>query len=200
LLLSSSYLNSQERLLNRIILAYDRGDFRNVIEIANDGLKDTLTYTVDEEVKIRTYLAFSYVAIGEEGEASLQFEEILNLNPQYDLNPEFVSPKIVSVFKKVKMRRESIYLNLPDVRLIDVTFRTVLLPGWGHHYQGEKRKGKVLMYSYTVSAIGLAVSHIIAIRANDPHIDGTESFFLNSTLIIWGYSFIDILFAHIIEK
>ena len=77
--------------INDVVIAYETGEYSQAVlmgeEIINKlgmDLNDT------EKVNLRTYIAFSYVALGETDKARQNFEYILSINPEYTLNNEFV--------------------------------------------------------------------------------------------------------------
>ncbi|MDO9391466.1 MAG: hypothetical protein Q7U71_06810, partial [bacterium] len=89
--------------LGTVVASYERGYYNEVVANAQKALADTAVYTPSDMVYLRTYLAFSLVALGDDDQAAVVFKAILVSKPKLELNPEFVSPKIISVFKRAQL-------------------------------------------------------------------------------------------------
>lgn len=62
--------------------------------------------TVPQEIGIHNYLAYAYVALDEPGMALESFKRALVLQPDMELSPITIGPKILEVFKKAKQEME----------------------------------------------------------------------------------------------
>jgi len=207
--------------LGAVVASYERGYYGEVVSTAQKALSDTMAYTPSDLVYLRTYLAFSLVALGNDDQAVETFKAILGAKPKLELNPEFVSPKIISVFKRAQL--ESVQSQgqsgVPAGMIFDrgkpkklpCLWRTALWPGWGQSYRGEAKKGKILKRSALGIAAGLGVlllgtyqSHQNYLNATDPDaIESkygtynswykTQNFGINLAVSFWFYSGLDIL-------
>lgn len=205
---------AQERL-NKAILIYDEGNFQEASNILEEIIEDTII-TRDEEISARTYLAFSYVARGKRMEAKKQFIKILKLNEDFSLNPEFVSPKIIKVFKEAeKMTKKPdtekiIKMKIKPPSTAQCLVKSSLLPGWGQVSRGEKKKGNFLIGAFTVSLAALTLSHLAYLSAENSYMNAeiksdieyqysrynftykTRYIMMEVSLFIWLYAVTDI--------
>lgn len=207
--------------LGPVVAAYERGYYDEVVRNAQAALADTTAYTPSDLVYLRTYLAFSLVALGNDNQAVIVFKAILVSKPKLELNPEFVSPKIISVFKRAQLEtaQSQGQTGVPAGMIFDkgkpqklpCLWRTALWPGWGQSYRGEVKKGKILKRSALGIATGLGavflgtyLSHQSYLNATDP--DAIESkygtynswyktrnFGIDLAVSFWFYSGLDIL-------
>lgn len=103
-------------------------------------------------VRIEQWIAFSLIAQGKNNPARDRFMAILKIDPGYELDPILTSPKILTVFNDAR----SIFLSSrrsqsggePSSMLRQrgqITFRTLLFPGWEQLYQGKKEKGWIFL-------------------------------------------------------
>ncbi|MGD0591985.1 MAG: hypothetical protein ABSA44_14490 [Bacteroidota bacterium] len=99
-------------------------------------------------VAVHKYIAFSLIAQGKSELAKEHFMSMLNLAPDYDLDPVYTSPKILVVFKETQQHFLSSKKPQKDtVRgpvLIErpaITYRTIIFPGWEQLHQDRKTAG-----------------------------------------------------------
>lgn len=77
---------------------------------------------------------------------------MLSIDPDYDLDPIFTSPKIIAVLNDAKgafraqqrSLRDSTQKNIASTGA-SITFRTILFPGWEQLYQGKTTKGMIFL-------------------------------------------------------
>jgi len=155
------------------------------------------------------------------------------LNDNYKIDPNKVSPKIINEFEKLKaeysrfisnnnflvtVKRDTVHivdtiLVKPDKDIYSAAVvRSMVLPGWGHLYSGNKTKGWILT---SASALTLGSMVYFIFDANDKRsqylneVDPSlvdekynaynTSYKIRNSLIVmyalfWIYSQIDILF------
>lgn len=207
--------------LGAVVASYERGFYDEVVINAQKALSDTAVYTPSDIVYLRTYLAFSLVALGNDDQATEVFKAILVSKPKLELNPEFVSPKIISVFKRAQLEitksqgqtgvQSGMIFDTGRPPKLPCLWRTALWPGWGQSYRGEIRKGKILKRSALGIAAGLGgvflgtyLSHQSYLNATDPDVIGTKydtynawyktrNFGVNLAVSFWFYSALDIV-------
>ncbi|HAV92523.1 TPA: hypothetical protein DCW38_05005 [candidate division WOR-3 bacterium] len=138
-----------------------------------------------DKINLGTYIAFSYVAIGDTLNAQKQFENILTLNADYSLNEEFVSPKITHIFLKAKERISFLIKESPQYYVINpsisvsrfprqnLIFKSAFVPGWGQFDREEKTKGIVMGSVFASSLIGAITTYIGTINAKDRYYNAT---------------------------
>jgi hypothetical protein len=208
--------------INRAIILYDGGNFGEAIDVLESVLEDT-TLALDDEISSRTYLAFSYVACGERAQAKEQFVTILRKQEGFSLNPEFVSPKIIEVFKEAeKMVKEPETNNIISIKKVPSTteclVKSSLFPGWGQHSRGEGKKGKFLMGAFSVSLAAFTLSHLAYLSAESSYMNAETSsdieyqysrynfaykaryVMAETSILIWVYAITDIFLTDVPEE
>ncbi len=223
-LASVAALGQQETPMNTVIRSYEQGYFQEVIGIAEKALGDTAGFAQDEIIYFRTYLAFSLVAMGQEDGAIERFKQILTVKPKLELNPEFVSPKIIEVFKRAQAeffraasngdQRPTLLFEKGRPGKFQGIWRSSLWPGWGQSARGETRKGRILKWGAAgvAAGVGLAVlgtyvSHQRYLDATDPgDIEAkyktynswyrTRNFTVNLAVSFWAYNILDLIVSN----
>jgi Flp pilus assembly protein TadD len=97
-------IRNQERALQGIAeikKAYESGRYVKAVAIAG-RLIGRGGLTVPQEIGIHNYLAFTYVALGEEALAIEAFGRAIELQPGMALSTITTSPKILTVFNRAK--------------------------------------------------------------------------------------------------
>lgn len=218
------------QLLQEIQNAYDQFNYTEAEIKAQTALKQYQRFTPSQLTEIHKILALIYSAQNKKEQAREHFEAALSINPDLELDPIYVSPKILNFFKKIKSEYKQNLLNSDEnkqeIRYVLVqdprpsaALRSMLIPGWGQWYKGEKSKGKILMGLWGGSVTGVIIAHIIRNHAEDRYLSETnpdkiESRFKtfdrwhkirNNLLIfaagIWVYSYLDaILNNHPLKK
>ncbi len=173
--------------INDVVIAYETGEYSQAVlmgeEIINKlgmDLNDT------EKVNLRTYIAFSYVALGETDKARQNFEYILSINPEYTLNNEFVSPKIIEVFRNAEERVRlfvndgpQYYYNQIDPNAnrfskSNLILKSAVLPGWGQMDRKENIKSFTIGTTFLVSAIIVGSSYMLMNSAREKYINASS--------------------------
>jgi hypothetical protein len=86
----------QNATLRRAIAAYDNVDFAQVVPLAKAALRERLTTA--ERARAHELLAFSFAARNQPDSAIGAFREVLLLDPDRELDPRRVSPRIAGYF------------------------------------------------------------------------------------------------------
>lgn len=86
----------QNATLRRAIQAYDNVDFAQVVPLAKAALRERLTTA--ERARAYELLAFSFAARNQPDSAIGSFREVLLLDPDRELDPRRVSPRIAGYF------------------------------------------------------------------------------------------------------
>ncbi len=87
-------------LLSQGIWAYENGEYQLSIERLSRAIP--LLRGDRERIEAFKTMAFAYMAFPKKEKARQQFCNILELNPNFDLDPIMTSPKILAVFKEAK--------------------------------------------------------------------------------------------------
>jgi len=87
--------------------AYQNGNFKLAIEKYQKamrliGEKKELAQTKQELFQTMTSLALTYFTIQENAKATKQLEDLIQINPNHELDPEFYPPKFVQIFRGVQ--------------------------------------------------------------------------------------------------
>lgn len=175
--------NNTTALLHEIEQAYQSLNFTEAKIKAEAALKDYDRFKVAELTEIHKILGLIYFSQNRRPEARAEFENALSLNPALELDPMMVSPKIMEFFRQVKedLTAQQNSDVTPRVRYILVSdprpaaaMRSMVLPGWGQLYKGEKQKGIVLMSLWTAGAVGSVITHIVRQNAQGDYLSATS--------------------------
>lgn len=140
---------------------YDAGSYESA-ELTARRLMEQGPMADSIRMEAERIIAFSLVAQGKTELAREHFESILAVNPSFEFDPILTSPKILTVFREAKLRssaarKASIVADKKDKPVLsDITFRTILFPGWEQYYQGRTDVGLVFM-SAGVLSLGSAI-------------------------------------------
>ncbi len=145
--------------INDILINYDNANYTEVVKIADEMLLND-TFSLQEEIEIRTYLSFSLVATSDTLRAKDEFVRILLKMPDYTLNPDFVSPKIYSVFLKAKDEYNRILKEIKD-KTPPPLWYGLILPGTYQYKLESKIKGNIMKYT-AYTSIGLLILSFIS--------------------------------------
>jgi tetratricopeptide (TPR) repeat protein len=170
--------DSLETMLGRAKTFYYNGEYEYAIRELENAMRylEQLKYT--DQVEAYKYLAFSYVAFGNRDKAKEQFKKALHLNPDLELDPATVSPKIIKVFEEAKGEMVTAPPEQPVVptavekaepRNFDATIRSCCVGGWGQMYRGESSKGKKMMIAWGTTLGATLVSWIITSNREDEY-------------------------------
>ncbi len=200
-----------------MVLLYNNGNYKDVIVYSDSILKqDSLNNK--EEIYLRTYRAYSFVALTETKKAKNEFVTILNIDSTYTLNPDIVSPKIIDVFNEVKDEwlKSKIPAKLPEKNAEELpptppsSFAIYTFPGTYQNYIGNRKKGKILKWGFLIGlgAVGITqggyyYTHYMYLQQrSQPDIDKWYTWYnffykakkisLNLTTFIFLYNIIDV--------
>lgn len=170
-------------LLGAMRDAYERIDYGTAERRAREALDMHEAFSADQLVEVHTLLGLILYARNEPLEAREQFEAALSLDPALELDPVLVSPKTLEFFEEVRStftvegggERESVirYVRVHDPRPA-ATVRSVVLPGWGQLYKGERAKGWVLVGLWGATAAGTVTAHVLRSQARSDYLDATD--------------------------
>lgn len=93
--------DENQLILKKGIESYFKGKYDEAVTEINSALEKGLKEKEDK-LKAHRFLAYTYVAKEEKDEAKREFKEALEIDPKMELDPVYVSPKIIEVFKEVK--------------------------------------------------------------------------------------------------
>ncbi len=93
--------DENQLLLKKGVDNYFKGKYDEAVTEINSALEKGLKEKEDR-VKAYRFLAYTHVAKEEKEEAKRQFKKALEIDPKMELDPVYVSPKIIEVFSEVR--------------------------------------------------------------------------------------------------
>ncbi len=213
------YADTLSGLIVKIESLYNQGQYKIVLENVDEVLRTTKTIPDSTMIRLYTYQAFSYVALDNKKQALVAFRYLLIINPKMELDPKFISPKIIEVFEESKrIRGDSLRLFPPPFLPMDKVqshmvrnqaIRSLLYPGLGQLYQQKRTKGYLFLGGETFSLLGLFGSHLLTNSAHQKYLNNrninemdklynnyslwyrTRTGFIISSIGIWIINYID---------
>ncbi|MGA8265918.1 MAG: hypothetical protein WB779_15855 [Ignavibacteriaceae bacterium] len=210
-------------------------DYPGTINLADSLLKFTNNPTPSQLIGIYRMKGISEFSLLDNLAAKNSFLSILKIDKNYELDSAKTSPKIITFFdsikkdfitqynkqKKYNSEIDSLYSARVKMRseeninkFKNSMYRSLILPGWGHLYLGEKPKG-IILTTLSSASLAAALYFIVDsnskfndyVRATDPAvIAGNRKLYYNSNQwknislisfsVLWLYSQIDLLFLH----
>jgi tetratricopeptide (TPR) repeat protein len=155
--------------------AYDIGDYDGAEYGALKALEHEPQMSERQEAEFRELLGFVYVARGRNDFALKQFFEVLKLVPSRQLDPLTTSPKIIEVFDEARREYVEWMMRPPADRIpqaelcMAASWRSLVLPGWGQFYKGQKVRGTVFTAAQFLSLATLVVLQIEVNRRHDDY-------------------------------
>lgn len=90
--------------LEKGIHLYFAGEYRSALQNLMEALKRGLKRE-DDIGKSYRFLAYSHIALGERNLGKRAFEKALAIHPRLQLDPTYISPKIMKVFEEVRTKK-----------------------------------------------------------------------------------------------
>ena len=218
------YADTLSGLTVKIESLYNQGQFQMVLENVDEVLRTTKTIPDSTLIRLYIYQAFSYVALGNKEQALGAFRYLLIINPKLELDPKFISPKIIEVFEESKrIRGDSLRLSPPPFIPIDNlqsqtvrnrAMRSLLYPGLGQLFQQKRTKGYLFLGGETFSLLGLVGAHLLTNSAHQKYLANrninemdklynnysfwyrTRTGFIITSIGIWIINYIDVTLSN----
>ena len=234
LFIFTTFITAQQNVnpIDTLVRLFESFQYPKVIAACDSLLKNNLTFTEKQLIEIYRVKGISEFSLLEEENAKKSFIAILNLDSEFELDSSSTSPKIIYFFNNVKSKyiddlnrqkelqtkQGTLYTSrvakniAVKENLKKAMLRSIVLPGMGHIFIGEKTKGLILT---SLSAVSFGSMIYLIFNANkkqnnyqsetDPNLmverynDYNNSYkFRNASIItfavIWLYSQVDILF------
>ena len=147
--------------------AVARLDYATAEDRAREALARFDALTPDQLVTVHATLGILLHAQDEPVEARRQFEAALSIDPALTLDPVLVSPKTVEFFDEVRatMATSTGAAAGPDLRYVLIedrrtagALRSLVVPGWGQFYKGDRAKGWGFALAGGAAVTGLVVA------------------------------------------
>ena len=230
----TTFITAQQNVnpIDTLVRLFESFQYPKVIAACDSLLKNNLTFTEKQLIEIYRVKGISEFSLLEEENAKKSFIAILNLDSEFELDSSSTSPKIIYFFNNVKSKyiddlnrqkelqtkQGTLYTSrvakniAVKENLKKAMLRSIVLPGMGHIFIGEKTKGLILT---SLSAVSFCSMIYLIFNTNkrqndyqsetDPNLmverynDYNNSYkFRNASIItfavIWLYSQVDILF------
>ena len=168
-------VNSIEELTKK----YTSFEYRDVVQLANNMIESN-EYSSNELVQIYELKGMALYSLGDESNSRIALENLLKIDPTYSMDPNRISPKIISFFNEIKVTRQneldqerpildSLRIIKQEMAISQNNYRTAIVknlvfPGWGHFDMGNLTKG--VIYSI-LQASSLASSIAYILKTND---------------------------------
>jgi hypothetical protein len=235
LLAAKGLPQSKATFLDSLKQKLENFDYTGTINLADSLLKFINNPTPSQLVEIYRMKGISEFSLQEDQAAKKSFMSILGIDKNYELDSAKTSPKIITFFDGIKkdfiadyskqskynFEIDSLYSAQMRMRSVEninrfknSMYRSLVLPGWGHLYLGEKPKGIILTALSSVSLVS-AIYYIFDsnskfddyVRATDPLVIASkrDSYYESNSWknislitfsVLWLYSQIDLLFLH----
>lgn len=217
----SSAQVAPDEVIQDIRSAYERVDFDVAERRIKEALDNYEQFSPSELAQIYVFSALVNYAQNNRTEAETELGLALQLNSEVDVDPILAPPGLVELaerLKKLMTESGNVAEEEPELRYLILTdprpgaaLRSMILPGWGQLYKGQKRKGYSLVGAWGLTAGGTLVAHLLRASAENNYLDATttdEALTLyddfnrwhqvrNNLFIasagIWVYSYIDAL-------
>ena len=165
-LLSARAVEAQEGHddLDQAIVLFEESEWERAVESFNQ-LLEAGGLSKSEKSRVRKYLSWSYIMLGQEDKVVGVFKDIVRDDPDFDVDAlalDRTDPPLAMVryFGEalVKVRQEEIWEWKDKLRGTSrqaALLRSVVLPGWGQRYQGYSKRGYIML-GMTAASIAYA--------------------------------------------
>ena len=157
--------------LDAIWEAYQALDYARAEQLAQAALA---AYEAPEDLaQIHVVLGLIAFSQNDQVVATRQFTDALVLDPTVELDPLLASPKTLDFFEGIRTsltqasRDETFeteaaprYVLVRD-RRAEAALRSMVVPGWGQIYKGQRTKGRVLVGLWVGAVAGTVTTHIL---------------------------------------
>ena len=171
---------TETELVDRAIVLFSSSNFDEAELVALRALvnQDRLA-PVDKE-RLHRILGFIYVVQEKNQKAIQQFINWLELDPLVELDPVYISPKIIAVFEDAKRQYELQQKLKTPVdytslnQQVNAFKRSLFFPGIGQLYQGKQVKGYSLFAAEILLLGTFAYCQVNYIRTRDDYLAETD--------------------------
>jgi tetratricopeptide (TPR) repeat protein len=152
--------------IDTALAAFNYQQADNLIGMALEHI-DSFNYA--EQQQVYTYAALRKFQQGDQLRAKDYFLRILEIDPNFTLDPVEMSPKIVSFFQITKLEyleemNRRLSLLEQELRYNPVPWRSLVFPGWEQWHRGYHLKASIWAAAGTACLIGTAQA---VIRTHD---------------------------------
>ena len=163
-------------IVEQLDRAYNQFDYQRSAELLNAAFNSLDQLSVNDRVEVYKYAAFIAFQNRNNTLTSNHFWNLLELDPNYVLDPVTTSPKLLTLFQKTKIefledmnRRFEVIQGEKNER--DIAWRAFIFPGWEQWHRGYQTKGSILVGTGLFSVGGLVYSSIMASQKKNDYLD-----------------------------
>jgi hypothetical protein len=162
--------------------ALQQAEFQIAADLADSAIAHFREHAPAQLAEIHALRALIFFEQGSSARGEEHLALALQLDPDLQLDPIFFSPQIRERLEALRPQIAALgntttpavrYIVVPDPRL-EAAWRSLLLPGWGQRFKGQKTKGRL----FTISAAALAgatlASHILRKRAEAKYLQAMD--------------------------
>jgi hypothetical protein len=163
--------------------ALQQAEYQIAADLADSAIVHFREYTPAQLADIHALRALVFFEQGNNARGEEHLALALQLNPTLQLDPIFFSPQIQQQFETLRanvvtnsnMTAPTVrYVVMADPRLA-AAWRSLLLPGWGQRFKGQKTKGRLFTISAATLAGATIVSHVLRARAEKDYLHAGEN-------------------------
>ncbi len=166
--------SSADSLLSAVESFYNSAQYSSA-ELEARRLYESERISDSVKVQCEKWIAFSLIAQGKPNQARERFVNILTVNPDFDLDRVFTSPKILAIFNDARSKFLSQKKSIDTTHFIaanhshQLSFRSVVFPGWEQIHQEENTKGFILFGTGAISLGAGIAFEILRSSARDSY-------------------------------
>lgn len=164
---------------------YDTFEFDKVISAGNTALKSGRELASDKLEFLHQYMALSFYNTAQLDSARGHFLSLLSLDPDRELDPVNISPKIIDFFNEIKKDYQALVTSSPQTiytRYVVVedlrpgaAWRSAVIPGWGQFYKQQKTKGYILGGAFWGSLLATGIAWIQEDQAHQDYLSSVTT-------------------------
>ncbi len=167
---AESYADSLYNLAHKA--CYEDAEYEKAAFYAFQAIEPEPPKDKFEEINFREILAYAYVALERNDFARKEYSKILLLYPHWRPDPQKTPPKVREVFEEA-LREHEVHAAKPDAEVLpqeklrfNASWRSLVLPGWGQYYKGQRVRGAVVT---SLQILSLATLVILQAEVNRRH-------------------------------
>ncbi|MDX1740901.1 MAG: hypothetical protein R3178_06390, partial [Rhodothermales bacterium] len=163
--------------------AYEKLDFDLALARADSIIRIGERQDPSDLVQVHTIAALVHIARNRPSAAKPHFLSALSIDPDLELNPTIASPQALELFRSAQAEMRSAdsraspsaitYLRVYDPRPA-AAYRSMLVPGWGQIYKGQRKRGYLFMGLWGATAAGTIAAHIVRHDREQAYLDETD--------------------------
>lgn len=158
--------------------ALQRGDYHSAAALADSAIAHFENFAPAQLAEIHTLRALLASQRNEAAAVDAHFRAALQLARDFRLDPIFFSPALQNRFEQIRsqmpkaetpVRVETRYVMVPDQR-VAAAWRSLVLPGWGQRFKGQKTKGNIFLISAATLAGATVAIQLLRAHAEDEYL------------------------------